>query len=79
MREYPLVEIKWDDTCNNSSWTSIPDLKNHHVVNCVTIGRLISKTAKEYKITATVASDGDILGYQLIPRGMVKSIKVIRI
>jgi hypothetical protein len=77
MREYPLVRIEWNDAVNGNGWLSRHDLKNHHAIPCVTEGRLISKTRNEYKLTGTVAADGDFIGYQIIPIGMVKSIKVI--
>jgi hypothetical protein len=77
MKSYPLVIISWGDANNGNGWLSRADMKNRKASHCTTTGRLISKTRNEYKLTSTVADDGEFLGYQVIPRGMVKSCKII--
>jgi hypothetical protein len=77
MKSYPLVRIEWTDAVNGNGWMCKDDIKQHHALPCVSEGRLIEKNKNEVKITGTIAEDGDFIGYQIIPRGMVKSIKVI--
>ena len=74
---YPLVKVKWFDAETNSGWESKNE-KKPTVPLITTVGFLIVKTKKLVLIASTVSKDLCHNSRIKIPRGMVKSLTVLR-
>lgn len=73
---YPLVEVWWDDASPlDGGW----DDKIEHAVEMVmSVGFLLEKTKTRIVLAMDIDKDAFHNGRAQIPRGMVKSLKVLR-
>lgn len=65
---FKLVRISWDDAKSDCCWTHPEEVKDKKVEHCTTIGWLIDETPEDYKVTSTKSTDGNIMGYTIIPK-----------
>lgn len=74
---YPLVEITWDDASElTAGWTDEIDKSEPQLA--LSVGFLISDTKDHVVIAMDLDEQGHHNGRSQIPRGMVKTIKVLR-
>lgn len=72
--KYPLVYIEWDDAEADNGWEEAPvDLKE---AIAITVGFLVRETEKHLLIASSY-DNHHTNGRLQIPRGMVKSMKVL--
>ena len=80
MKDYPIVEVEWVDSCGGSGWRDKDSLKSHHMENCRTVGYLFKADSKEVTLFMSGTDHNDSTDEQCdyrwsIPRKAVKSIK----
>lgn len=72
---YNVVEIVWDDAeAQEAGWAPAPDKLTESLA--MTVGFLIKETKKHVLISHTTDAE-QINGRLQIPKGMIKSIKVL--
>lgn len=73
---YKLVQVAWLDAVSDSTWKDVVDHDKPHV--CYSNGYLVAETP-EYVNVAGTWSGGEINNSIAIPRGMIISIKPLKI
>lgn len=74
---YPLVKLEWIDAETDHGWESA-DEKNPTVPLVTTVGFLIKDTEELVSIASTVGDDRSHNSRINIPKGMVKTMTVLR-
>jgi len=80
---WPLVEVKWVDSCGPHGWTRLRDVLGHSVSRCVSVGYLVRDEADQKTLVAHVdMCDGDLGGSNVdgvihIPTVAILSCRVI--
>lgn len=77
--EFDIVKIEWRDAFSESNWTRIKRITDEDIVpvNCVTIGYRIKEDKEHVLISGTVSDCGDTTGMMCVPKGMVRSIRIL--
>ncbi len=76
-QSFPLVECIWNDASELSSgWTDELEPTAPHLV--ISVGFLIRSDREHIVIAMDLDGEGQHNGRSQIPRGMVKSIKILR-
>jgi len=81
MNASPLVKVIWDDACNRSDigWNDADDVEIKHQL-VMTVGFMVKETPEHIIICSTKDMGSDnVNGHFQIPKGMVKSIKVLKL
>jgi hypothetical protein len=69
-----LVLIEWADACTAThAWQ-----EDIEIAPCVSVGFLVKKDKKQFVIAHTKAFDGQHCGQFAIPRGFVKTYKIVK-
>lgn len=75
---YPLVEVLWIDAeTDGDGWLS-PDEKTPVAPEVITVGFLVYDKDDIIQIASTIAVDKSHNSRIIIPKGMVKSMKVLK-
>ena len=75
--KYDMVEVIWDDAAGlRHGWEDTVEKLEPQIV--LSVGFLIRETPDHIIIAQDTDSDGQHNGRSQIPRGMIKSIKVLR-
>lgn len=60
-REFPVVEVHWDDSCSDDSWQAIEQIREDHdrrgVLKCRTMGFLVYEDDAAYIIASTLCAE----------------------
>ena len=64
--KYPLVLIEWEDHVGDAGWHTEDSLKDMEPVTAYTLGWLVSKRGKSYKVADTLLDDGGFGGVSTI-------------
>lgn len=76
-QSYPMVEVVWDDATElKPGWDD--ELEEITPALALSVGFLISDTKDHIVIAQDIDEQGHHNGRSQIPRGMVKTIKVLR-
>lgn len=75
-----IIEVKWTDAHRKDGWCGVEDLENwkDEVGNVTQIGYLYKETKDWVYFYMGYGDDQTFLNSHKIPRGMIKSLKVIR-
>ena len=76
--EYPLVLIEWDDAEVSNEWEVIPEGEELDEALVQTVGFLAKETNKYYWIASTL-SENHANARTKVPKGMVKSLKYLKV
>ena len=74
---HPIVKVFWDDACGGGGWRPVANAL-HRAVETVTVGYMVKKTKLGVTVAATLNDQGDCNDVCFVPRGMIKSIEVLR-
>ena len=72
-----LVKVIWYDAFSDSVWYCREDITTEEAVRCESIGYLLEENAREIKLCHTRSDSSLVMGKLIIPRGMIREIKVI--
>jgi hypothetical protein len=79
--KYDLIACLWDDAHSDSAWKELSEVKLEECI-VVTVGFLINEDADRILIADSYVAEKDhilcISGTTQVPRGMIKSLEVIR-
>ena len=78
MKEYKRVEVEWDDSCSNNGWQCADTAKSHSTAQCRTVSYLVKSSKKSITLVQSLSNTGNISELMAIPRGCIKSIKVLK-
>lgn len=74
---FPMVEVVWNDaSALTDGWTK--DIEKDEPALALSVGFLIRETKEHIVIAQDVDAEGHHNGRSQIPKGMVKSLKVLR-
>lgn len=76
--ELPRVEIVWRDIVESAGWTSRDDVMKVEPEMCSSIGYLLDITDDVVRIVSSTVNASKESNYQVLPRGVVKSIHRLR-
>lgn len=79
MKNYPKVEVVWDDSTAVDGWVNIEGTDNIPVPRCSTVGYLITKGKKVISLAASISSTSGCASVWKIPRGCVVSINYLTV
>ena len=71
-----LIVVFWYDTVNENSWTALVLAEREEPPLAKTVGWFINEDEKCIRLAGSVV--GDEVGYEVIPRGMVRDIELVR-
>jgi len=75
-RKLKIVEVTWHDIAGHGpGWMSATDLEEATHIVCRTVGYLWSKGKDSIKVVSTFTNDGDASDLNVIPVGVVVSIR----
>lgn len=73
-----LVLVDWVDAISaDSGWKTIEKMKKAVPHPCRSVGWIVNQTKDFVTLVSSLTDDGDCDGDILIPRGMIKSIKIL--
>lgn len=75
---YPMVEVLWDDATELKGWKEEHEEEELKHCPILSVGFLVKKTRSHVVIAQDISDDRMRNGRSQIPRGMVKSIRVLR-
>lgn len=78
LRQCPVAEITWIDAASSPVWSNIREVEAHHVVECRTVGYILTHTAKEIKVLRTISTDGGMGDVMAIPSKCLQHIRLLR-
>ena len=73
-----IVECRWTDASTTGGWNDQESYKEHTATECITVGYALVNDSERVVIATTQAEDGSLNGAIAIPKGWIRSIKVIR-
>lgn len=75
-KQFEIVLIEWLDTCSDSGWQEITNLKDLNVLHIFTVGYLIEQDEKQVKVARDISDSKPVIDAPVaIPRACIKSIK----
>jgi hypothetical protein len=72
-----LVEIKWQDSCDNDHWITLPEAREMTPAECVTCGILVYNGRERVNVFSSISDIKHVASVWSIPRGCIKSIRMI--
>lgn len=75
MHKKPLVVVEWDDISSYDSWADEKESPRWTVIRCTTVGWRLKGDRKNLIMTSTRADTGKCNDRQVIPKGVVRSIR----
>ena len=76
--QYPIVEVLWFDAQSSLDPISLEDLDDSKIILTKSVGYLMKNDSKKVIISGMIFGEHLLKHYQIIPKRMVKRIKVIR-
>lgn len=73
-KQPPLVVVHWNDAMGQAGWCTPEDLEDATPIPIITAGWLIHETKTHLTIAQSLAGDGDLLGYTIVPKPWVKKL-----
>lgn len=81
MRKFPLVQVLWTDAASNAAtWTTVSDIVE--TIKVLSVGWAVKDTEAYLTLASSMhveEEDGDVGNTMTIPRGMILSVKEIRV
>ena len=73
----PRIEIDWIDITGHGGWHNLDDVRDLPSCDATTMGYLISRTNKDYRVACTLTKDrcGDIW---IIPRASITDVRILK-
>ncbi len=78
LRRLPRVEVEWLDIVECAGWTDLDDVMKVKPEPCRSIGYLLDVTGDVVRLISSNAGALGQSNYQVLPRGVVKSIHRLR-
>ena len=74
-----IVEVEWTDAQSSTDAIPIEELKQHPLIKTKSVGYLLYQDKEKMVLGFMDFGEGLIKHYQIIPMGMVKSIKKLKV
>ncbi len=77
LRKLPKVKVEWCDATADGGWKTFDSMRKEDPVEVTSIGYMIRNDKHRVQVVQSVCSNGKVAESLTIPKGWIKSVKVV--
>ena len=78
VRQFPVCRVTWVDSCSCSRWRDVDQVRGETLMECQTVGFLVSRTRRSLVLAQSVNENRDLAASWVVPTAGVKRVERLR-